>query len=126
MATKFAHRATCHENSHWQSAGGDARSAEEIIEGTVNTACMYHVSVTTFPSNFPRLIHSLLLETPCVVASTFAGRTAQYIYEHHFNSAPRFYHVAAFCKFIAKIGSVLKEHVNVASLALSLFLQHYP
>lgn len=50
MATKFAHRAACHEVGYWQSAGGDARSAEEIVEGTVNTTWVYHVSVTSFSS----------------------------------------------------------------------------
>lgn len=89
MATKFAHRATCHEDSYWQSAEGDARAAEEIVEGTVNTAWMYH--------RHPAL---LLLPSQDRLLNVFM---------HHFNGTPRFYHVAALCDFIAKIGSVLRN-----------------
>jgi hypothetical protein len=76
MATKFAHRAACHEDSYWQSAEGDARSVEEIVEGTVNTAWIYH--------GHPAL---LLLPSQDRLLNVFM---------HHFNSTLRFYHVAAF------------------------------
>lgn len=35
MAIKFAHRAACYKEGYWTGTGGDASSAQKIIEGTV-------------------------------------------------------------------------------------------